>query len=161
MKATYILPIILLMFFASCKKERQVVYEVQEQEIYQNSSEKRNLKTTTQFISIAYNDIFGNNITSTELNKLDIAYQAFGDKYILEDMIIKSLLNRQGAQIPTDQQMRSNVTAFVESAYLKFYNRKPNEFETWKLKDIIDKNTDITVKTVYYSLMTSEEYRYF
>lgn len=161
MKKKYVIISFLLLFIAGCKKERQVVYEVQEQEIYQNSSEKRNLKTTTQFISIAYNDVFGTNITSTELNKLDIAYQAFGDKYILEDMIIKSLLNRQGAQIPTDQQMRSNIPAFVESAYLKFYNRKPNEFESWKLKDIIEKNQDITVKTVYYSLMTSEEYRYF
>jgi uncharacterized protein YcfL len=161
MKATRLLFFIALIFLAGCRKERQVVYEVQEQEIYQNSSEKKNLKSTTQFISIAYNDLFGTNITNAELNKFDIAYQAFGDKYILEDMIVKSLVNRQGAQVPTDQQMRNDITTFVEGAYLRFYNRKPNEFETWKMKDLIEKNTDITAKSVYYSLMTSEEYRYF
>lgn len=29
------------------------------------------------------------------------------------------------------------------------------------MKDLIEKNVDITPKMVYYSMMTSEEYRYY
>src|SRR4051812_32150702 len=135
-------PFALLLFLAiaSCNKEKRVIYQVQEQELYQNSSEKKNLKTTTQFISIAYNDLFGTNITTSELTKLDVAYQSLGDKHVLEDMIVKSLVNRGGVQIVSSTVMRADIPAFVESVYLRFFNRKPNEFEAWKMKDLIEKN---------------------
>ena len=152
---------VLMLLISSCNKEQRVIYQVQEQELYQSSAEKRNQKSTTQFISIAYNDLFGSSITSGELTKLDIAYQALGDKGVLEDMIVKSLINKPSVQIVTNTVMRADVPAFVESAYLRFFNRKPNEFEAWKVKDLIEKNADITPKMVYYSLMTSEEYRYY
>ncbi len=162
MKHYFSILILAFILLPSCNKERRVIYEVQEQELYQNSSEKKTLKTTTQFISIAYNDLFGTNITSDELTKLDVAYQSLGDKYVLEDMIVKSLINRpSGVQIVSDATMRADVAEFVEGVYLRFYNRKPNEFEAWKMKDLIEKNTDITPKMVYYSMMTGEEYRYY
>ncbi len=155
--------ILLALLFAvsSCKKEGRVIYEVQQQELYQNASEKKNLKTTAQFIAIAYSDLFNASITNTELNKLDIAYQAFGDKHVLEDMIIKNFLARGSSTIPTDIVMRADVNVFVEEAYLRFFNRKPNEFESWKMKDLVEKNSDITPQMVFYSLMTSDEYRYY
>ena len=49
----------------------------------------------------------------------------------------------------------------TRDAYLRFFNRQPNEFEAWKVKDMIDKNTDITPQMIYYSMMTSEEYRFY
>lgn len=150
-----------LLLFSSCKKEQRVIYQVQEQELYQNAAEKQTQKTTTQFISIAYNDLFGTNITSDELTKLDIAYQSLGDKSVLEDMIVKSLIKKSSGQIATDSAMRVDIPAFVEGTYLRFFNRKPNEFEEWKMVDMIEKNTDITPGMVYYSLMTSDEYRYY
>lgn len=151
----------LLLLLTACNKEQRYIYHVEEQELYQNANEKKTLKTTTQFISIAYSDLFGTSITTSELTKFDVALQAFGDKAIMQDMIVKSLVNRSGVQIPTNNAMRADVAAFVEATYLRLYNRKPNEFEAWKLKDMIEKNTDITPVMVYYSLMTSEEYRYY
>lgn len=144
-----------------CNKEQRVIYEVKEQELYQNSAEKKTQKTTLQFISISYNHLFGSSITNDELNKLDVIYQALGDKRVLEEMIVKSMLNRSGALIPTSSEMRADVSGFVQSAYLRFYNRKPTEFEAWKMKDLIEKNTDITPKMIYYSMMTTDEYRYY
>lgn len=146
---------------SSCNKEKRYIYQVQEQELYQNSNEKQTLKSTTQFISIAYSDLFGTSITNDELNKFDVALQAFGDKGVLQDMIVKSLINRSGVQVVTANAMRADIPAFIEGAYLRFYNRKPNEFEAWKMKDMIEKNADVTPVMVYYSLMTSEEYRYY
>jgi len=153
--------LLIALLASSCNKEKRYIYQVQEQELYQNSNEKQTLKSTTQFISIAYSDLFGTSITNDELNKFDVALQAFGDKGVLQDMIVKSLINRSGVQVVTANAMRADIPAFIEGAYLRFYNRKPNEFEAWKMKDLIEKNADITPVMVYYSLMTSEEYRYY
>ena len=157
-KVTFLFFVLLQM---GCNKETRYIYEVEQQELYQSSSEKKTLKTTTQFIAIAYNDLFGASITNSELNKFDIALQAMGDKGIIQDMVIKSLINRSGVQIVTDAAMRADVVTFVDVTYLRFFNRKPTEFEVWKLKDLIEKNTDISPRMVYYSLMTSDEYRYY
>jgi hypothetical protein len=153
--------LLIALLASSCNKEKRYIYQVQEQELYQNSNEKQTLKSTTQFISIAYSDLFGTSITNDELTKFDVALQAFGDKGVLQDMIVKSLINRNGVQVVTANAMRADIPAFIEGAYLRFYNRKPNEFEAWKMKDLIEKNADITPVMVYYSLMTSEEYRYY
>lgn len=151
----------LLLLATACKKEQRVIYEVQQQELYQNASQKTTLKTTTQFITIAYNDLFGANISNDELNKMDIALQSLGDKSVVQDMIVKNLLNRSSVQVVSDNAMRADVPEFVRGAYLRFFNRQPTEFELWKMTDLIQKDQSITPKLVYYSLMTSDEYRYY
>ena len=151
--------VFVVLLYTGCNK--RYVYEVQTQEIYQTASQKQTLKTTTQFVSIAYSDLYNTSITNDQLNKLDIAYQSLGDKKIIEDMIIKNFLQQANSLIPSNTVMRSDIPAFVQNAYLRFYNRKPNEFEAWKVKDMIEKNVDITPKMIYYSLMTSDEYRYY
>ena len=153
--------ILLAVIVAGCNKEKRYIYEVQQQELYQSASNKQTLKTTSQFIAIAYSDLFGGSITNTELTKFDVALQAFGDKSVLQDMIVKSLINRSGIQMPDNTAMRADIPSFVEQTYLRFYNRKPTETEAWKLKSLIESNADINPKMVYYSLMTSEEYWYY
>lgn len=159
-KLSNLVLVVLLMQF-SCNKEKRYIYEVQTQELYQTSAQKQYLKTTDQFISIAYSHLFGSSITNNELNQYNVALQALGDKATMQDMIVKSMINKSGVQIVTDAVMRNDVTAFVEETYLRFYNRKPNEFESWKMKDLIEKNTNITPKMIYYAMMTSDEYRYY
>lgn len=141
--------------------EDRYIYEVQTKEIYQNASQKQTLKTTTQFVSIAYSDLFNSSITNDKLNSLDIAYQSLGDKKVIEDMIIKTFLQQASSLVPSNTVMRNDIPTFVQNTYLRFYNRKPNEFEAWKVKDMIEKNADITPKMIYYTLMTSDEYRYY
>jgi hypothetical protein len=70
-------------------------------------------------------------------------------------------LNDQSAQLPSNTVMRANVELFITETYNRFYNRNPNEFELWYMKDLIDSNSDITPELVYYSMMTSNEYRYY
>ena len=151
----------LLLFYTSCNKEKRYIYEVQSQELYQSAAQKQNLKTTDQFISIANSHLFGSTITNNELNQYNVALLALGDKGVMQDMIVKSMINRNGLQFPTNTAMRADISTFVEQTYLRFYNRKPNEFEAWKMKDLIEKNTDITPKMIYYSMMTGNEYRYY
>jgi hypothetical protein len=152
---------LVLCLLAACKKEDRYIYQVQDQALYQNSGQKTNLKSPTQFASIAYNDLFNAAITGSELNSLNVDLESFGDKTVIEDMVVKTFLNRSGAQVPTDAAMRDDIPTFIKQTYLRFYNRQPASFEAWKLQQLIQQNTDITAQMVYYSFMTSEEYRYY
>ncbi|HWB63630.1 MAG TPA: hypothetical protein VG603_08990 [Chitinophagales bacterium] len=146
---------------SSCKKESRYKYEVQEQVLYQSSAQKNTAKTPTQFISIAYNDLFNAAITTNELNTLSVDLQACGDKNMMEDLIIKNLLAKANQQIPDNNTMREDIPAFVTQTYVRFYNRQPTEFEAWKMQQLIQQNTDITPQMIYYAVMTSEEYKYY
>ena len=161
----HIVPALLALAFiipqAGCKKESDIIYEVNDVNVNQPNADKDNVKSLTEFISIAYTDLFGSIISQTQLQTLAVPYSAFGDLKLIEDMIIKNFLNDQSVNIPSDTEMRANVDQFLLDTYGKFYNRLPNEFELWHMKTLINDNSEITPELVYYSLMTSNEYRYY
>lgn len=160
MKRSFLLlPILLfLLSIASCKKETSYVYEVNDVSISQTDVNKENTKSVIEFISIAYSDIFGSTISQNELEDLSNIYDSFGDLKLMEDLIVRNFLNQPNT-IPTDQEMRADVSGFVQSAYRKLLNRDPNEFESWYLINVIEGDADITPELVYYGILTSDEYR--
>lgn len=147
--------------FSSCKKEKTFVYDVNTVDIEQNVSDKSNVKSTYEFISIAYSDLMGKSISQADLVKLNTVYTSFGDNKLIEDMIIRNFLKLPGVAIPTETEMRNDVSKFVTDAYKKFLNRNPDEFEKYYMKNIIQADTSITPELLYYSMMTSNEYRYY
>ncbi len=146
-----------------CKKEppASYIYDVNNVTVSQDGVSKPNVKSTVEFISIAYSDLFGNTIDQATLTDLGTAYLAFGDKKLVEDLIIRNFLNTQGAEIPTVAEMNANVPLFIINTYKKFYNREPNEFELWQFTNLITTDTSVTPELVYYAFMTSNEYRYY
>lgn len=160
-KIFYSLLLFSLLVFA-CKKETetQYVYGVNDVSVSKGGSSKATVKTTTEFASIAYSDLFGNTIGSNELAEINLAYAGFGDKKLIEDMIIRNFLKKTNA-IPSNTTMRADVTKFVNETYSKFLNREPTEFERWSLVNTINTDTSITPEMVYYSVLTSNEYRYY
>ncbi|MBK8441903.1 MAG: hypothetical protein IPL35_00160 [Sphingobacteriales bacterium] len=88
-------------------------------------------------------------------------YAAIGDKDLVTDMLIRDFLKRDNAPLPSDFEMRLNIPVFVENTYQKFYHRKPTEMEKWYWNDAIGKDADITPSLIYYTFLTSEEYRFF
>jgi len=151
---------VLILF--SCKKEKNVIYKLNNVTIEQNSANKDHLKSTTEFISIAYSDIFGTVISTNKLADLTTIYKAFGDKKLIEQMVIKNFLNEPTNLIPViDTTSVTTIKDFVTDAYKKLYNRNPDEYELWFVADMITKDNDLTAELVYYSLMTSNEYRYY
>jgi len=156
---TCLLFILSLLMHSSCKKETEYLYKVNDVAVRQSGTTKQNTKTTTEFISIAYSDLFNANISTASLNSLSLAYSAFGDQKLIENLIIKNFLNIPGAAIPTKAAMNMNVPDFVTNTYKKFLNRVPNAFEQWNLVNIIKKDTTTTPELVYYGFMTSNEYR--
>ena len=160
MKNIVLIVSVLILF--SCKKEKNVIYQLNDVTIEQNSANKDHLKSTTEFISIAYSDIFGTVIPTNKLADLTTIYKGFGDKKLIEEMVIKNFLNEPTIQIPQiDRSSMSTINNFVTDAYKKLYNRNPDEYELWFVADLITKDDDLTAELVYYSLMTSNEYRYY
>ena len=160
MKKLIFLFSILILF--SCKKEKKVTYHLNDVNITQNSANKDHLKSTTEFISIAYSDIFGTVITNDKLSDLSAMYMAFGDKKLIEEMVIKNFLNEPTTHIPIlDRTSESTIQNFVSDSYKKLFNRTPDEYELWFVTDIIQKDTALTAELIYFSLMTANEYRYY
>ena len=151
---------ILLLF--SCKKEKNVTYQLNDVTIENNTANKDHLKSTTEFISIAYSDIFGTVISTNQLTDLTRIYKAFGDKKLIEQMVIKNFLNEPSIQIPQiDRSSISTINSFVQNVYTKLYNRTPDEYELWFAADMITKDNDLSSELIYFSLMTANEYRYY
>ena len=157
----YCIFLIPLITFNACKKDREVVYGVNTVNIEQYGANKPNVKNTIEFISIAYSDLFGTTINANQLTDLSLSYAAFGDKKFIEDMIIKNFLNKPGVIIPTQTQMTADVSLFVVNAFKKFYSRDPSEFEKWQVVNYINNSPVVTPELIYYSFMTSDEYRYY
>lgn len=156
------LPLLLsLALLSSCEKEPNVVYEVTDVNVGRDGANKQYVKSQTEFISIAYADLFGTNISQQELLAFGSAYAGFGDLKLIEDLIIRSFLKRPDLDIPTNTQMRANVDGFVAASYQKFFNREPNEFELWYMANLINSEPQLTPEMFYYGLMTSNEYRYY
>ena len=145
----------------ACTKEKSYVYEVNNVNVQQPGGVKGTAKSTTEFISIAYADLFGTTISNDDLVELFTAYSSFGDKKLIEGRIIRSFLDKPGLQIPSKQNMRNDIPLFINNSYKKFYNREPNEFEKYYIKSLLQADTTITPAMLYYSFMTTNEYRYY
>tara|TARA_R110000868_G_scaffold237867_1_gene492447 strand:+ start:991 stop:1488 length:498 start_codon:yes stop_codon:yes gene_type:complete len=147
--------------FSGCQKEKNIIYDVNDVNVNRPEGNKDYVKSLAEFISIAYTDLFGQNISQSALQTLSVPYSGFGDLKLIEDMIIKNFLNSPSAIVPSNTDMRANVDQFIMETYQKFFNRNPNEFELWHMKNLIEENADITPELVYYATMTSNEYRYY
>jgi hypothetical protein len=157
----YSLPAALLMLLFSCTKEKEIVYELNPVSVSQSGDDKDQPKSTAQFVSIAWQDLFGNNIPQSELVKLNTAYSSFGDKKVVEDAIIRNFLNKPGLNIPGVPAVNGDTIEFIRISYLKFYNREPGVFESHYLREQFRQNAALTPVVFYYALMTSDEYRFY
>ena len=161
-KLRNIIPLVIFALLSACTKDnKKYIYKIEDVEIMEPGALKPSVKTSTEYISIAYSDIFGSTISTDLLNDLKKNYISFGDVGVTEDLIIRNFLNNSAAQIPSKAEMNNNIKQFVIDAYKKVYNRTPNEYEQWFLTNHIQNNSDVTPEVVYYSLMTSNEYRHY
>lgn len=150
-----------LLMATGCHKEVVKQYQIEDVKLYSSASEKKNLKSDEQFISILYTDLYGKSISNQELVNMNQAYTSIGDKSLIIDILIKSLLSDSAAEVPTDTEMRQDVAKFIEETYKRFLVRKPTKQEQWFLSNQIAKNPSLKPVDIYYSLLTSDEYRYY
>ena len=147
--------------FFSCTEEKKYQYGLDPVDVTQSGGQKTNQKSTTEFISIAYSDLYGTIIPQTKLVNLSVAYSSFGDLKVIEKRIIANFLNDTTIQLPITPAVNGDTMLFITNTYKKFYNREPNEFEKYKWQDLVRNNASVTPTTIYFALMTSDEYRFY
>jgi hypothetical protein len=153
--------LILIIIGSACTKHKINEYEINDVVVTTNHNHKKNLKSDLQFISIMYSDLFNNSIPSNKLKNLTTAYNSFGDKNIIISKITHNFLLDPLASIPSNSEMRGNVIKFVDDTYRKFYVRTPSEAESWYLNNLINSNLELEPRDIYFSFLTSEEYKYY
>lgn len=151
----------LLCFIFSCTEEKKYQYEVDPVGVGNGGGEKTNQKSTTEFISIAYSDLFGTSIPQSKLVNLSVAYNSFGDLKVIEERIISNLLNDTTIHLPISPAVNGDTSLFISNTYKKLYNREPNAYEKFKWIDIIRSDVNANPTTIYFALMTSDEYRFY
>lgn len=160
MKRIFFISLVLLIS-VSCTKEKKYQYLVNDVSVDDNSTEKTHRKSTTEFISIAYADLFGTSIPQSKLVNLSVAYSSFGDLAVIEERIISNFLNDPSVVIPAQPSVNGDTTQFIVNLYKKFYNREVTEFEKHYWINLIRNNTNATPFTIYFAMMTSDEYRFY
>lgn len=147
-----------LVVLASCSNE--VIYDVGTLQP-SNEGNKTELKDDLQFMSIAYRDLFGEEVPPSVLQTMRKAYISFGDKELVIDEIVQSLLTSPDIDLPSNASIAADPTSFISATYRKFLLRDPSDFELAYWQSQIAENTDLTAKDIYYVFMTCQEYKYY
>lgn len=155
-----LLSLVFCLFFISCKKETENVYAIDPVHVSQ-TGQKGNFKSDLQFVSIAYSDLFGKQISVQELNALIGGYNAVGDKSLVIDLIIRNLFMQPGIIKTSQAAMQSDPETFIDDTFKRFFIREPSEMESWFFSNSIKSNPQLLPEDIYYSLMSAEEYRHY
>lgn len=161
---------IFALLFSACKKETKiienvvydnVIYDLDTVNLYTSNIDKTKQKTSTQYISILYADLFNKTISTRVLNDLDELKLSLGDKTLANELLLNSFVNEPNVSVPTDAQMRDDVDGFIEQTYIRFYLRKPTEYERHYLKELIMNDPGMTPELIYTAFSVSEEYQFY
>ncbi|MFT4665857.1 MAG: hypothetical protein ACI8YQ_001412 [Polaribacter sp.] len=159
----------LLLSTASCKKETTTIhnpevdyiYNVNGENLYQSNADKNKEKSSEQYVSILYSNLFQDAIGQNDLVELSEIRRAIGDKQIADELILNAFVNNNNVQIPSNTSMRNDIDAFVEETYLRFFLRKPNPYETYELKSEIEEDTNLSPELIYMAFALSNEYKFY
>jgi len=156
-----ILSLLAILTLFSCKKEYRYIYDVGNEVVYESNSEKNKEKSSAQFVSILYSNLFQSSISQQETNQLTELRMAIGDKQVADNLIINNYVNSSGVNIPSDSDMRNDISKFVEETYLRFFLRKPTPYEAKFMKEAIESDPGLTPKLIYEAFAQSNEYKFY
>ena len=103
-KLLYILSVLLIL--SSCKKDD--VYELNEVNATSYNANKDKLKSSNQFVSILYANLFQEALSANELFEISRCIQSIGDKEVAHEIVFSNFMNKNGVIIPSDSLMRDN-----------------------------------------------------
>ncbi|MEL6650912.1 MAG: hypothetical protein AAFQ87_08935 [Bacteroidota bacterium] len=150
-----------LSLLLACQPQDTYFYEVNPLELPSTTANKNKAKSLDQYISILYANLFQDAISPDELSEIYQVMESIGDKELAREVIISNLLNRDGVIIPSDEEMRQDLDAFLMDTYKRFFVREPSEAEKAYMSSYIQSNPDVTAELVYFSFAMSEEYQFY
>ena len=111
----------------SCKKED--IYDVNQINATSYNANKNKLKTTHQYISIVYANLFQQALSANELVEISRCIESIGDKQVAHEIVLSNFMNKEGVIIPSDSVMREDLDLFIEETYKRIYVRDITEAE--------------------------------
>lgn len=157
---------ITLLFFClsvlaiSCKKD-DIIYDVSQVNATSYNANKNKLKTISQYISILYANLFQKALSANELVEITNCIESIGDKQVAHEIILSNFMNKSGVTMPSDSLMRTDVNAFIEQTYKRFYVRDLTEAEREFFLNFFASHPDVSVEMVYSAFSLSNEYQFY
>lgn len=148
--------------FQSCRKqETKYEYAVNNENILPSNVSKTRLKTTDQYVSILYANLFQKALSSNNLFTISQCFDSVGDQILARQVLIANLMKKTGVIIPTTAEMNADIDKFITDTYVRFYVRNPTESEKTYLRKFIQADPNVTPELVYISFALSDEYMYY
>ena len=147
------------LLFSSCRKDD--VYELNEINATSYNANKNELKSTNQFISIVYANLFQEALSANELVEISRCIQSIGDKEVAHEIILSNFMNKEGVIIPSDSIMRDDLNLFIEESYKRFFVRDITEAEREFFLSFFESHPNVSAEMVYMAFSLSNEYQYY
>ena len=144
----------------SCR-EKSYVYEVNEVTVSPNNAEKDKDKTTNQFVSILYSNLYQQALSPDQQVDLSDLIASIGDKQLAYETTIAKFLTDPDIVLPSPAEMRADPTQFVIDTYRRFLVRTPTQAELAFFVNYIESRPDVTPEMVFVAFATSNEYFYY
>lgn len=155
-----LMAVVLVVATPSCKKDENN-YGLNNQHILPANAEKTKLKSPEQFVSILYANLFQTALSSADLYEVSQCIQSVGDKELVHEVLISNYMNDGAVELPSNEEMRSNIELFVIETYHRFLVREPSEAELQYFKNYISSNPNVNPEMVYFAFALSNEYQYY
>ena len=159
MKKILFLLLCFSLLFSSCRKDD--VYELNEINATSYNANKNKLKSTNQFISIVYANLFQEALSANELVEISRCIQSIGDKQVAHEIILSNFMNKGGVIIPSDSLMRDDLDLFIEETYKRFFVRDITEAEREFFLSFFESHPNVSAEMVYMAFSLSNEYQYY
>ena len=160
MKKLFFIFSIVLFTFASCKKE-EPIYDVNQIQSTSYNANKNKLKTTAQYISILYANLFQKALSANELVEITRCIESIGDKEVAHEIVLSNFMNKSGVTLPSDSLMRADLDVFLEQTYKRFYVRDITEAEREFFLKFFESHPDVSAEMVYSAFSLSNEYQFY
>jgi hypothetical protein len=155
------LAVIFSAFTAGCKKEPEPSFVINHIELYPSGAGKEKLKTNEQYIAILYANLFQTALSANDIFGINMTFESIGDQELAREVLISNFMNKPSVQIPTVDEMNTDMDAFINDTYVRFLVRFPTEAEKLWLKNFITTNPYVTPEIVYFSFALSNEYMFY
>jgi len=160
----------LFFILSGCKKETtyvnqtvvdNYVYAIDGEELYQSNVEKDKEKSSEQYLSILYTNLFKTTIDQTDLLQLAEVRRSIGDKQMADELVLNGFINSSNIELPTDSEMRADLDQFIEDTYIRFFLRMPTPYEIYELKEAIESDAGLSPELIYQGFALSNEYKFY
>ena len=144
-----------------CKKDIVADFKVNTEDVFDASLIKDKAKTNKQFISITYTTLFQRAVSSDALFRTERVIESFGDKFLINEVILSNYMNAPGVELPSDSLMKADPDQFITDTYKLFYVRIPSELEVSFFREYLEANPHVTSELVYTAFASSDEYQFY